>query len=48
VDLETGVITNLHTGRTYRTEPFPAFIMEIIRAGGLVPYTKERLARQRR
>jgi len=46
VDLGTGTITNSHTGRTYRTSPFPPFIMEIIRAGGLVPYTRERLQAQ--
>jgi len=43
VDLTGGLITNERTGRTYRTKPFPPFIMEIIRAGGLVPYTCERL-----
>jgi 3-isopropylmalate/(R)-2-methylmalate dehydratase small subunit len=43
VDLIGGTITNERTGRTYRTKPFPPFIMEIIRAGGLVPYTRERL-----
>ena len=43
VDLETGVITNVRTGETYRTSPFPPFIMKIIEAGGLVAYTRERL-----
>jgi 3-isopropylmalate/(R)-2-methylmalate dehydratase small subunit len=47
VDLSAGTITNLRTGRTYQTSPFPAFIMGIIRAGGLVPYTRERLRAQR-
>ena len=46
VDLEAGIITNLRTGRIYRTSPFPAFIMEIIQAGGLVPYTRKRLEEQ--
>lgn len=46
VDLKAGTITNLRTGRTYRTSPFPDFIMEIIQAGGLVPYTRERLQAQ--
>jgi 3-isopropylmalate/(R)-2-methylmalate dehydratase small subunit len=46
VDLRTGTITNSDTGRTYRTSPFPPFIMEIIQAGGLVPYTRERLQAQ--
>ncbi len=43
VDLVAGVITNKRTGRAYQTSPFPTFIMEIIRAGGLVPYTRRRI-----
>jgi len=43
VDLKAGTVSNLRTGRTYRTSPFPAFIMEIVQAGGLVPYTRKRL-----
>lgn len=45
VDLEAGTITNSRTGETYRTSPFPPFIMRIIEAGGLVPYTRERLSK---
>lgn len=41
VDFDTGVITDLTTGRTYRSEPFPAFIQQIIRSGGLLPSLKE-------
>jgi 3-isopropylmalate/(R)-2-methylmalate dehydratase small subunit len=43
VDLEAGAITNMRTGRTYRTSPFPPFILGIIEAGGLVPYTVQGL-----
>jgi len=43
VDLEAGAITNVRTGRTYRTSRFPPFILGIIEAGGLVPYTVQRL-----
>ena len=43
LDLEAGTITNERTGRTYQTSPFPAFIMGIIQAGGLVPYTRQRI-----
>jgi 3-isopropylmalate/(R)-2-methylmalate dehydratase small subunit len=43
IDLEMGTITNERTGRTYQTSPFPAFIMGIIQAGGLVSYTRSRL-----
>ena len=47
VDLKAGTVANLRTGRTHQTFPFPAFIMEIVQAGGLVPYTQGRLQAQR-
>ena len=47
-DLGAGTVTNLRTGRTYQVSPFPPFIMGIIEAGGLVPYTRERLRAQSR
>jgi 3-isopropylmalate/(R)-2-methylmalate dehydratase small subunit len=47
VDLIAGTIANERTGRTYQTSPFPDFIMEIVQAGGLVPYTRERLQARR-
>ncbi|MFN2110108.1 MAG: 3-isopropylmalate dehydratase small subunit [Anaerolineae bacterium] len=43
VDLEAGTIANARTGQVYHTSPFPPFIMSIIQAGGLVPYTRKRL-----
>ena len=43
VDLAAGTVTNSRTGKTFRTSPFPPFIMAIIDAGGLVPYTREKL-----
>ncbi len=43
VDLRAGTITNARTGRTYQTSPFPTFIMEIVAAGGLVPYTRAKM-----
>jgi len=46
LDLRAGTITNQRTGRTYQMSPFPPFIMDIIQAGGLVPYTRERLGTQ--
>ena len=41
VDFDTGIITNLTTGKTYQAEPFPAFIQNIIRKGGLLASLKE-------
>jgi 3-isopropylmalate/(R)-2-methylmalate dehydratase small subunit len=35
-DLDAGIIRNLTTGREYRTEPFPAFIQQIIAHSGLM------------
>ncbi len=39
-DLDEGVITDLTTGKSFKTEPFPAFIQNIISAGGLVNAAK--------
>ena len=36
VDIDTGVITNQTKNETYQAEPFPDFIKEIIRSGGLL------------
>jgi 3-isopropylmalate/(R)-2-methylmalate dehydratase small subunit len=41
VDFDTGVITNLTTGKTYKAQPFPPFIQNIIRKGGLLASLKE-------
>ena len=43
VELETGAIRNLDTGATFQAEPFPPFMLDLIRAGGLVEYTKAQL-----
>jgi len=43
VDLPTGTITNRRTGSEYAAARFPPFIMDVIQAGGLVPYTRERM-----
>ena len=42
VDFSTGVITDETTGRTFRGEPFPPFMQELIAAGGLAAYLKSR------
>ena len=36
IDFDTGVITNVTKGEMYQAEPFPPFIQDIIRAGGLM------------
>ena len=40
VDFDTGVITDITTGKTYQAEPFPEFIQNIIRCGGLLASLK--------
>lgn len=43
VDFDTGLITNLTTGKTYQAEPFPPFIQNIIQKGGLLASIQDRL-----
>ena len=45
VELETGKIRNLDTGQTFQAEPYPEFMVGIIRAGGLIEYTRKELGR---
>ncbi|HBL83648.1 MAG: 3-isopropylmalate dehydratase small subunit [Clostridiales bacterium GWF2_38_85] len=40
MDLDSGIIKNLTTGKEYQSEPFPAFIQSIISAGGLINAAK--------
>lgn len=41
VSFNTGVITNLTTGKTYKAQPFPPFIQNIIKSGGLLKSLRE-------
>lgn len=41
VDFDSGIISDLTTGKTYQAEPFPEFIQNIIRKGGLLASLKE-------
>ena len=41
IDFDTGVISDLTTGKTYQAAPFPAFIQNIIQKGGLLASLKE-------
>jgi len=36
VDFDTGAITNVTSGKTFKGQPFPPFMQEIIKADGLV------------
>jgi len=44
IDLEEGVIRNLTRGDEYHAEPFPQFMAELIKMGGLAPWVRKRLA----
>ena len=41
IDFDTGVITNLTTGKQYVAQPFPPFIQNIIKQGGLLNTIKQ-------
>ena len=43
VDVDTGLITNRTTGKTYQAEPFPPFSQNIIQKGGLLASIQDRL-----
>lgn len=45
VDLEAGEVRNLTTGKTFRFQPMPDFVMRILRAGGMLPYLKQTLGK---
>jgi 3-isopropylmalate/(R)-2-methylmalate dehydratase small subunit len=48
VDLETGTIRNLTKGSDFKGKPYPEFMLELMRAGGLIEYTRRRLASEKR
>ena len=41
IDFDSGVIKDITTGEEFQGTPFPAFMQEIISAGGLVNYINE-------
>jgi 3-isopropylmalate/(R)-2-methylmalate dehydratase small subunit len=47
VDLSRGKVKNLTRGMTFTAKPYPDFMAELISAGGLIEYTKKRLANRR-
>lgn len=44
VDVAAGTVRNVTTGREYVAEPLPDFVMEIVAAGGLIPWVRQRVA----
>jgi 3-isopropylmalate/(R)-2-methylmalate dehydratase small subunit len=45
VDLDHGLIINLSRQQTYTAHPVPAFMQELLQAGGLMNYVKEQIAK---
>jgi 3-isopropylmalate/(R)-2-methylmalate dehydratase small subunit len=44
IDLSAGTIKNLNNGKTFTAKPYPDFMAGLIAAGGLIEYTRKRLA----
>ena len=44
IDAGKGIIKDLTTGEEYEANPIPSFMQELIEAGGLVEWTKKKLA----
>lgn len=44
IDLSTGRIRNLTRNREFQAKPYPEFLLELLESGGLVEYTKRKLA----
>ena len=47
VDLQNGKIKNLTNSKEFTAEPYPEFMSGLISAGGLIEYTKQRIAGRR-
>ena len=43
VDLDTGIIKDLTTGKTYASQPLPPFMQELIANGGLISHIMKKL-----
>jgi 3-isopropylmalate/(R)-2-methylmalate dehydratase small subunit len=43
IDLASGTVTNVTTGRAFHAQPMPDFMRAIFNAGGLVEFAKQRL-----
>ena len=45
VDLKGGVIRNVTAGKTFKVEPLPEFVLNILNAGGLLPYLRRKVGK---
>lgn len=44
IDAEAGIVRNATTGEEFKGEQLPEFVMDIVRAGGLVEWVKNKAA----
>lgn len=47
VELSTGEIRNITRGLTFKAKPYPDFMLKLIKSGGLIEYTKRKIAAKR-
>ena len=43
VDAESGTIKNVTSGKEFKSKPIPGFMQDLIKKGGLVEWTKEKI-----
>ena len=46
LDAAAGKVKNITTGETLECEPVPSHLMDLVKAGGLVPYLERQLAQE--
>ncbi|OGW36751.1 MAG: 3-isopropylmalate dehydratase small subunit [Nitrospirae bacterium RBG_13_39_12] len=47
IDADRGIISNLSTQEKYESNPIPPFMQQLINAGGLIEWTKQKLGTKR-
>ncbi|MCX6013012.1 MAG: 3-isopropylmalate dehydratase small subunit [Chloroflexi bacterium] len=48
IELSSGEIKNITKDLTFLSKPYPEFMLELVSAGGLIEYTKKKLAGRRK
>ena len=46
IDMDSGVIEEIESGKRYKFKPIPQFMQQLIKAGGLINYAKEKIANE--
>lgn len=47
IDMDSGEIINETTGKSYKFNPIPEFMQELVNAGGLIEYAKAEMAKEK-